>query len=186
VITARRVLRIPERHAPSCGRLARLLCHDDAHRRELVELVDQRGVIDPHRGTEPRRPKRPGSPPAGLSSVRKVVDTFDQALNDVSSEERVIALVRSDCELVVELARKPLRVVLRRHAASVPGLRGRIIGGDGRARLCRYRANASRCSCGARARGRSGTGTSTRPERMNIRWQARVEAPFAPLHLRGP
>jgi hypothetical protein len=114
--------------------LASLLRNDDAGSRQLPNPLDQFSVIDPHGRAEQDWSKRPEPPPSTLSQVDEVVDAVNESSEDVKSEERAIAIFRSDAKLIVEFVGEPPYLVRFVHAARVTAARRLKTGKEGQTR----------------------------------------------------
>jgi hypothetical protein len=68
---------------------------DHRGRGQLVELVDQFGVVDPHGGGEHRRANRPWLTRSRLAQLDQVIDAINQSSEHVPPEVRLVA-VRAD------------------------------------------------------------------------------------------
>ena len=81
-----------------------LLLDHDGRRMEMADLVDQSAILNPYRGAQQSGTKQAdsGSPP-GLALVYEVLDSVDEALEHVESEEGVVAWLGTDSECVLEL-----------------------------------------------------------------------------------
>src|SRR5215213_2893130 len=74
-----------------------LLLDHDARRIEIADLVDQPAIVNPYRGSQQSWAKRAvtGLPPR-LALVDEVIDSVDEPLEHVESEEGVVAWLGTD------------------------------------------------------------------------------------------